>query len=131
MRTPLLFFPMCALQIGVQEVSQQLQQTRQLAQSGGNQQQQQQQEQLMLEARDVDNSNLNVDDSRFDVPTERSTVRKMGDVLYQDGQQQQQQVVVAAGGIVPVSVGGGATGALNGTDIFSTTASMDADAKLR
>uniref|UniRef100_A0A8W7PJM2 Beta-1,4-glucuronyltransferase 1 n=1 Tax=Anopheles coluzzii TaxID=1518534 RepID=A0A8W7PJM2_ANOCL len=115
--------------IGVQEVSQQLQQTRQLAQSGGNQQQQQ--EQLMLEARDVDNSNLNVDDSRFDVPTERSTVRKMGDVLYQDGQQQQQQVVVAAGGIVPVSVGGGATGALNGTDIFSTTASMDADAKLR
>ena len=126
-RTPLLFFPMCALQIGVQEVSQQLQQTRQLAQSGGNQQQ----EQLMLEARDVDNSNLNVDDSRFDVPTERSTVRKMGDVLYQDGQQQQQQVVVAAGGIVPVSVGGGATGALNGTDIFSTTASMDADAKLR
>uniref|UniRef100_A0A182RG76 N-acetyllactosaminide beta-1,3-N-acetylglucosaminyltransferase n=1 Tax=Anopheles funestus TaxID=62324 RepID=A0A182RG76_ANOFN len=115
--------------IGVQELSQQTQQQqqqRQLVPSGGTQQQQeqqqQQQQQLMLEARDVDNSNLNVDDSRFDVPTEKSTVRKMvgGDVLYQDGQQ-------SAGG----GPGGGATGVLNGSDIFSTTASMDVDAKLR
>ncbi|XP_053661576.1 beta-1,4-glucuronyltransferase 1-like [Anopheles marshallii] len=110
--------------IGVQEVSQQTQQ-QQLRPSGGTQQQQeqqQQQQQLMLETRDVDNSNLNVDDSRFDVPTEKSTVRKMvgGDVLYQDGQQ-------PAGG----GPGGGATGVLNGSDIFSTTASMDVDAKLR
>uniref|UniRef100_A0A182VUQ7 N-acetyllactosaminide beta-1,3-N-acetylglucosaminyltransferase n=1 Tax=Anopheles minimus TaxID=112268 RepID=A0A182VUQ7_9DIPT len=113
-------------EIGVQEVSQQTQQQqqRQLVPSGGSQQQQeqQQQQQLMLEARDVDNSNLNVDDSRFDVPTEKSTVRKIvgGDVLYQDGQQ-------SAGG----GPGGGATGVLNGSDIFSTTASMDVDAKLR
>uniref|UniRef100_A0A182NEN0 Beta-1,4-glucuronyltransferase 1 n=1 Tax=Anopheles dirus TaxID=7168 RepID=A0A182NEN0_9DIPT len=126
--------------IGVQEVLQQSsQQQRQLLPSGvgaqqlQQQQQQQQQEQLMLEVRDVDNSNLNVDDSRFDVPTEKSTVRKLvgGDVLYQDGQQ------AAGGGGGGVGGGGvgaggpGATGVLNGSDIFSTTASMDVDAKLR
>uniref|UniRef100_A0A182SIB8 Uncharacterized protein n=1 Tax=Anopheles maculatus TaxID=74869 RepID=A0A182SIB8_9DIPT len=81
----------------------------------------------MLETRDVDNSNLNVDDSRFDVPTEKSTVRKMvgGDVLYQDGQQS------AGGGPGGGGGGGSATGVLNGSDIFSTTASMDVEAKLR
>ncbi|XP_035908995.1 beta-1,4-glucuronyltransferase 1 [Anopheles stephensi] len=114
--------------IGVQEVVQQTQQQRQSVPNGAGTQQQDQQ-QLMLEARDVDNSNLNVDDSRFDVPTEKSTVRKMvgADVLYQDGQQ-------SAGGGGPGGGGGGgggATGVLNGSDIFSTTASMDVEAKLR
>ncbi|KFB38958.1 AGAP009403-PA-like protein [Anopheles sinensis] len=88
--------------------------------------QQKQQEQAVPETRDVDNSN--VDDSRFDVPTEKNTVRKLvgggGDVLYQD----QGQQMAAGGGGVP---GAAATGVLNGSDIFSTTASMDLDAKLR
>ncbi|XP_052869834.1 beta-1,4-glucuronyltransferase 1-like [Anopheles cruzii] len=103
--------------IGVPEVSQQ----RQLA--AVIQQQQQQQEQQILEVvRDVDNSNLNVDDSRFDVPTEKSTSRKLPgpDVLYQDG-----------GPPGPAGGGGAVAGVINGTDIFSTTASLDFDAKLR
>uniref|UniRef100_A0A182J7K7 N-acetyllactosaminide beta-1,3-N-acetylglucosaminyltransferase n=1 Tax=Anopheles atroparvus TaxID=41427 RepID=A0A182J7K7_ANOAO len=112
-------------EIGVQEVAQPSQQQQHQFVGGGTPQQKQQQEQSMPEARDVDNSN--VDDSRFDVPTEKSTVRKLGggDVLYQDGQQ------TAGGGGVPGGSSGGATGVLNGSDIFSTTASMDFDAKLR
>ncbi|XP_058119797.1 beta-1,4-glucuronyltransferase 1 [Anopheles ziemanni] len=111
--------------IGVQEVaapSQQQQQQHQFV-AGGTPQQKQQQEQAMPETRDVDNSN--VDDSRFDVPTERNTVRKL-DMLYQD--QAQQMAAGGGGGGVP---GAAATGVLNGSDIFSTTASMDLDAKLR
>lgn len=105
--------------ISVQEVPQQQQQTAN---------QNQQQDQLLLEAagRDVDNNNnnVNVDDSRFDVPTETSQGSNSGpgnnraagaEVLYQDG---------------GVPNGAGA-GLLNASDIFSTTASIDLDMKLR
>lgn len=95
--------------------------------------------------RDVDNTNNNnnVDDSRFDVPTEPSNGgssllllngpngsnnnnnnvnnnnnRGGTEVLYQDG-----------GNGVPNGVGG--AGLLNASDIFSTTASIDLDVKLR
>ncbi|XP_055639777.1 beta-1,4-glucuronyltransferase 1 [Toxorhynchites rutilus septentrionalis] len=93
-------------------------------------QQSQQQDQLLLDAagaagRDVDNSNnnINVEDSRFDVPTEPSSgsnngpngANKVAEVLYQDG---------------GASNGAGA-GLLNASDIFSTTSSIDLDMKLR
>lgn len=105
--------------ISVQEVPQQQQQTAN---------QNQQQDQLLLEAagRDVDNNNnnVNVDDSRFDVPTETSQGSNGGpgnnraagaEVLYQDGG----------------APNGAGAGLLNASDIFSTTASIDLDMKLR
>uniref|UniRef100_A0A182YFW3 N-acetyllactosaminide beta-1,3-N-acetylglucosaminyltransferase n=1 Tax=Anopheles stephensi TaxID=30069 RepID=A0A182YFW3_ANOST len=111
--------------IGVQEVVQQTQQQRQSVPNGAGTQQQDQQ-QLMLEARDVDNSNLN--SFRCANGEKHRPGRMVGaDVLYQDGQQ-------SAGGGGPGGGGGGgggATGVLNGSDIFSTTASMDVEAKLR
>lgn len=88
----------------------------------------QQQDQLLLEAagRDVDNTNnnVNVDDSRFDVPTETSQSNNGGpgsnraagaEILYQDGG----------------APNGAGAGLLNASDIFSTTASIDLDMKLR
>lgn len=109
--------------ISVQEVPQQQQQQQQSAGMG-----QSQQDQLLLEAaavagRDVDNTNnnINVDDSRFDVPTEPSNSNNgpnganKAEVLYQDGG-------------APNGVG---AGLLNASDIFSTTASIDLDLKLR
>lgn len=105
--------------ISVQEVPQQQQQTAN---------QNQQQDQLLLEVagRDVDNNNnnVNVDDSRFDVPTETSQGSNGGpgnnraagaEVLYQDGG----------------APNGAGAGLLNASDIFSTTASIDLDMKLR
>ncbi|XP_058453590.1 beta-1,4-glucuronyltransferase 1 [Malaya genurostris] len=117
--------------ISVQEVPPHQQQQQQ-------QQQQQlnQQDQLLLEAgRDVDNTNnnINLDDRRFDVPTETSNSNnnnnnnnninnnspsgsnKAAEVLYQDG----------------VAANGAGAGLLNASDIFSTTASVDLDMKLR
>ncbi|XP_055541271.1 beta-1,4-glucuronyltransferase 1 [Wyeomyia smithii] len=107
--------------ISVQEVPQQQPQQQLL-------QPQNQQDQLLLldPARDVDNTNnnVNLDDRRFDVPTETSNgnnnngpsgSNKVVDALYQDA---------AAGN-------GAGAGLLNASDIFSTTASIDLDAKLR
>lgn len=107
--------------ISVQEVPQQQQQQQTANQN-------QQQDQLLLEAagRDVDNTNnnVNVDDSRFDVPTETSQGSNGGpgnnraagaEVLYQDGG----------------APNGAGAGLLNASDIFSTTASIDLDMKLR
>lgn len=92
--------------------------------------------------RDVDNTNNNnnnnnnnVDDSRFDVPTNEpsqngpngsnnnnNNINNRGgtEVLYQDG-----------GNGQGVNGGGGGAGLLNVSDIFSTTASIDFDVKLR
>lgn len=110
--------------ISVQEVPQQQQP------QGSNQ------DQLLLEAAagrggDVDNTNnnVNVDDSRFDVPTETSQSNNGGpgnsnsnnnraagaEILYQDGG----------------APNGAGAGLLNASDIFSTTASIDLDMKLR
>lgn len=108
----------------------QQQQQQQQPQSAGVQQNPQ--DQLLGDAagaagRDVDNTNnnINVEDSRFDVPTEPSSsnnnnngpngANKVAEVLYQDG---------------GASNGAGA-GLLNASDIFSTTSSIDLDMKLR
>ncbi|XP_055600367.1 beta-1,4-glucuronyltransferase 1-like [Uranotaenia lowii] len=116
--------------ISVQEVPQ----VPQLGQS----QQQQQQDRMLLEAaaggRDVDNSNSNVEDSRFDVPIDETLGNsnqngngggpKMApsgggpEILYQDGS-------------LMTGPNGAGAGLLNVSDIFSTTASIDLEMKLR
>lgn len=78
----------------------------------------------------VNNNNNNLDESRFDVPTEPSqnngpngsnnNNRGGTEALYQDGGTNGGQVN-----------GGAGAGLLNVSDIFSTTASIDFDVKLR
>lgn len=82
----------------------------------------------------VNNNNNNLDDSRFDVPTEPSqnngpngsnnnnNNRGGTEALYQDG---------GANGLGGQVNGGAGAGLLNVSDIFSTTASIDFDVKLR
>lgn len=82
----------------------------------------------------VNNNNNNLDDSRFDVPTEPSqnngpngsnnnnNNRGGTETLYQDG---------GANGLGGQVNGGAGAGLLNVSDIFSTTASIDFDVKLR
>lgn len=116
--------PLSSLQISVQEVPQQQQP------QGSNQ------DQLLLEAAagrggDVDNTNnnVNVDDSRFDVPTETSQSNNGGPGNSNSNNNR------AAGAEILYPDGGAPNGAgaglLNASDIFSTTASIDLDMKLR